>query len=64
MARLACCHLFTYSQIEADSMQIIEIKLVNLPDELAVLPIDEEETLKQDITDEDKLIYVCRGNDD
>lgn len=44
----------------------MNIETVELPSEIAFLPVNEkEEILSNDtISGEDKLIYVCRGQDD
>lgn len=44
----------------------MEFIKVQVPEELALLPINEQEEIRRDceVTDEDKLIYVCRGQDD
>ena len=42
------------------------VESVELPNEIAFLPIDEsEQMLKGDqVTEQEKLVYVCRGQDD
>ena len=44
----------------------MELETVTLPSEIAFLPINEREEIRSDeeITDEDKLVYVCRFLDD
>ncbi len=44
----------------------MEFKDLKVPEEFAVLQVDENEELLKgsEVTEEDKLVYVCRGQDD